>query len=338
MEKDIFYDLIGQKRIKEMLVEIEHGGNVGHAYIFNGPGGIGRKTVARKFASLLTCTSEHSAGKVCGRCEACMLAENSSNPDVVFVGLPKDKKTVSVDSIREMREDMLTAPLVSRSKVYVIEHGDKMTAEAQNALLKILEEPPLYVVIIIISANPLLLLDTVRSRAIRIDFSRNSEEEIKEAYRRMRGGDADSSEEALICSYADGIIGRVYEFGDWDEIKSLQKQILEAMCELCNGKYESRKKLISIMNKKGEESELVLFTLISFYRDIMHLVRFGKNARLQNKEYKDKLYDTGRDIGYYNAKACIKIIDDTWKDIMRNAAYSLAVENMAIKLQEVMTV
>lgn len=337
-QKNIFNNVIGQDRIKNMLSELVFSGNSGHAFIFNGPQGIGRKTMAEKFAGLLMCTHENEYGKVCGECESCMLMHNASNPDFVKIGLPKDKKTVSVDSVREMREDTLTAPLVSRRKVYVIEYGDKMTVEAQNALLKILEEPPLYVVIIIITSNPLSLLDTVRSRAVRVDFSRNSEEEIRKAYRIMRGPDASDDEEELVCSYADGIIGRVHEFTSWDEIRALRSEIADAVCGLCRGGFDARKKLTVLMNKKGEESELVLFTMLSFFRDIMHLVRFGKNAGLQNKEYKDKLYDTGRDIGYYNAIRCINIIDDTRKDIMKNASYNLAVENMVIRLQEVMAV
>lgn len=336
--KNIFYDVIGQNRVKEVLSSLENSGNVGHAYVFNGPAGIGRKMIAGKFAAMLMCMREHGAGEVCCECESCVLLKNGTNPDYITVGLPKDKKSIPVESIRNMREDMLTAPLIGKKKVYVIEHGDKMTPEAQNALLKILEEPPHYVVIIILSSNPLLLLDTVRSRTVRIDFSRNTEDEIKLAYRQMRNGNVDVDEEALVCTYADGIIGRVFDFGDGEEIKNLRRNVLDTMCGLYRGGFDERKRMSVILSEKGENSDLALFTLISLYRDIVHLVRFGKNAALQNKEYKDKLYDVGRDIGYYNAIRCIKIIDETWKNISRNAAYKLAVEDMIIKLQEVMAV
>lgn len=336
--KKIFHDVIGQERVKEILSSLENSGNVGHAYIFNGPIGIGRKFIAGKFAAMLMCLRDHGEGEVCTECESCVLLKNGTNPDYITIGLPKDKKSVPVESIRLMREDMLTAPLIGKKKVYVIEHGDKMTTEAQNALLKILEEPPHYVVILILSSNPLLLLDTVRSRAVRIDFSRNTEDEIKLAYRKMRHSNYDAEEESLVCTYADGIIGRVYDFGDGEDIKNLRKNVLEAMCGLYRGSFDERKRLVGILNEKGENSDLALFTLISLYRDIVHLVRFGKNATLQNKEYKETLYDIGRDIGYYNAIRCIKIIDETWKNISKNAAYKLAIEDMIIKLQEVMAV
>lgn len=336
--KNIFYDVIGQNRVKEILSSLESSGNVGHAYLFNGPTGIGRKMFAGKFAAMLMCLHEHEHGSVCCECESCVLLKNGTNPDLVAVSVPKDKKTISVESIRNMREDMLTAPLIGRKKVYVIENGDRMTTEAQNALLKILEEPPHYVVIIIISSNPLMLLDTVRSRTVRIDFSRNTEDEIKTAYRSMRGGNIDEDEESLVCAYADGIIGRVLDFGDGEEIKVLRKNVLAAMCGLYRGGYDERRQLSTILSEKGENSDLVMFTLISLYRDIVHLVRFGKNASVQNKEFKNKLYDMGRDIGYYNAIRCIRIIDNTWKNISKNAAYKLAVDDMIIKLQEVMAV
>ena len=336
--KNIFHDVIGQDRVKEILSSLENSGNVGHAYVFNGPAGIGRKMVAGKFASLLMCLREHDKGTVCCECESCELLRNGSNPDLISVGLPKDKKSIPVEAIRNMREDMLTAPLISRKKIFVIENGDKMTTEAQNALLKILEEPPHYVVIIILSSNPLMLLDTVRSRTVRIDFSRNTEDEIKLAYRRMRNGMTDDDEESLVCAYADGIIGRVYDFGDGEDLRRIRENVLESMCGLYRGGFDERRRLSAILSEKGEESDFVMFTLLSFYRDIVHLVRFGKNAKLQNKEYKEKLYEVGRDIGYYNAIRCIRIIDDTWKNISRNAAYKLAIDDMIIKLQEVMAV
>ena len=185
ISKNIFYDIIGQERVKEVLSSLESSGNVGHAYLFNGPTGIGRKLIAGKFAAMLMCMREHAKGSVCCECESCILLRNGTNPDLIPISIPKEKKTISVESIRNMREDMLTAPLIGRKKVYVIENGDRMTNEAQNALLKILEEPPHYAVIIIMSSNPLMLLDTVRSRTVRIDFSRNTEDEIKIAYRKL---------------------------------------------------------------------------------------------------------------------------------------------------------
>jgi len=130
----------------------------------------------------------------------------------------------------------------------------------------------------------------------------------------------------------------ILDFGDGEEIRALRGDVLEAMCGLYRGGFDERRRLSNILSEKGENSDLVMFTLISFYRDIVHLVRFGKNATLQNKEYKNKLYEIGRDIGYYTSLRCIKIIDETWKNISRNAAYKLAVDNMIIKLQEVMAV
>ena len=154
----------------------------------------------------------------------------------------------------------------------------------------------------------------------------------------MRNGVTDDEEEALVCAYADGIIGRVYDFGDGEEVRRIRENVLESMCGLYRGGFDERKRLSAILGEKGEDSDFVMFTLLSFYRDIVHLVRFGKNAGLQNKEYKERLYEVGRDIGYYNAIRCIRIIDDTWKNISRNAAYKLAIEDMIIKLQEVMAV
>lgn len=338
VSKNIFEDVIGQNRVKEILSSLEHSGNIGHAYLFNGPTGIGRKLIAGKFAALTMCLREHEEGSVCCECESCVLLKNGTNPDLITVSVPKDKKTISVEAVRNMREDMLTAPLIGKKKVYVIENGDRMTTEAQNALLKILEEPPRYVIIIILSSNPLMLLDTVRSRTVRIDFSRNTEDEIKIAYRKMRAGAVDEDEESLVCAYADGIIGRVFDFGDGEKVREIRKNVLDTMCSLYRGGYDARKQMSDILSEKGENSDFVMFTLISFYRDIVHAVRFGKNASLQNKEYKNALYDMGRDIGYHNAVRCIKIIDNTWKNISRNAAYKLAIEDMIIKLQEVMAV
>jgi DNA polymerase-3 subunit delta' len=165
-----FKDLIGQENVKNLLIESIQTGRVGHAYMFCGPEGIGRKTMAKCFAEVLTCNKDGT--EICGLCEACVLNKSDTNPDIINIRRQEGKATIGVEDVRLVQDEISTAPQFGKYKVIIFENAEKMTVQAQNALLKTLEEPPQYIVLILISSNNSQILDTVKSRSVRIDFKR----------------------------------------------------------------------------------------------------------------------------------------------------------------------
>lgn len=331
-----FERLIGQKNVKDTLSELYLSGRVGHAYLFNGPSGIGKKSFAKEFAGLVMCPSA-TDGKRCGVCECCVLMDNSTNPDYKIIGCGEGKNTISVETIRNLRDDIVTAPIFGTKKIYVIDSAEKMTEQAQNALLKILEEPPPYAMIMLMCNNILSMLGTIRSRVIRVDFSRNTNDEIIEKYEQLcvlSYKKPDESKTELLCSYADGIMGRVEEFLDSDTLDEKRKAIFGCLAGVLRRDIDAKLKMTELVGSKGSNYEFILFTMMSFLRDVMIASRFGRKTSLQNPDFREEISVLGRDIGYYRAVKCLEIVDDCYKKLRRNAAPDITVDCMLIQLRE----
>jgi len=326
-----FSGIIGQEKVQSMLLDAIESDRLGHAYLFNGSEGIGRKTIAMQFARLIMCTGNKVNGS-CGICDSCKLLDNNNNPDIKQVTLTKGKDSISVDTIREMQADLITAPVYSTKKVIIIHPSEKMGIQAQNAMLKTLEEPPEYVVIILICANINLILNTIKSRVIKIDFTRYKNEQIMEAYIIENAKPYANPE--FMYAYADGIIGRAMHLKDFNESLELSSQLFEFIQQLGSGGYLIRKKMSEFFEKNNKKNEYIFFSLISFYRDIAMCIRFGKMARLLNENNRLALFEMSMTLSYSKLQERITIIDNTWKILGRNANYKIAVDTMLIKLQE----
>ena len=325
-----FQDIRGQENIKEILRDSVKSDRISHAYLFCGSEGIGKYTVAQSFAEMIMCPAQE---KPCGNCKACVLNRNSSNPDLKIIDIPEKKTSIGVEPIRQMQEDVLTAPLYSEKKVYIIRHAEAMSTAAQNVLLKTLEEPPVYVVIILLCSNISLMLDTVKSRVNRLDFARYTDEEIRQAlHDRM----LDPGDDKVVFSYADGIVGRAISYFQDQEINEVRNKLLDMVSGLHKQSAEFRLSYTAYASRQKDYKDFLFFTLMSFYRDIAMLARYGKYVDIQNPRQLTVLNEAATDIGYYKALNCLDIINKTWMRIRQNTNYELAVGNMFIKLQEVL--
>ncbi|MBE7057267.1 MAG: hypothetical protein E7388_07515 [Ruminococcaceae bacterium] len=328
-----FRDIIGQENVKEILREAVTTGRVGHAYMFLGSDGIGKLTVAKSFAEMIMCADMGANGESCGVCKACLMNKNGSNPDIRIIDIPEKKTSIGVEPIREMQEDVLTAPMYSSKKVYIIRHAEALSVAAQNVLLKTLEEPPAYVVIVLLCSNISLMLDTVKSRVNRLDFARYTDDEIRQALMERM---LDPGDDKVVFSYADGIVGRAISYFQDDNINEVRESLLNVVTGLYKEGAEFRINATSYVIKQKDYKEFVFFTMMSFYRDIAMVARYGKYAEVQNPKHLDILTETAGKIGYYRSVKCIELIDKTWLRIKQNTNYELAVGNMFIKLQEVL--
>ena len=170
-----FEGLLGNDRLKENLRASVGRGRVSHFYLICGPEGSGKKTLARLLAAAILCKE---ADKPCLRCNACRKVMANTHPDFITVDDP-EKKTVTVDLIRDARADMYIQPNEADRKIYLFPRAQDMLPPGQNALLKILEEPPSYGVFILLTDNPEKLLPTVRSRCTELRLNALPEKLLK---------------------------------------------------------------------------------------------------------------------------------------------------------------
>ena len=178
-----FGAFLGNDALKRRLQESFRQGKTSHCYLLCGVEGSGRRTLALQMAAALECKSEREPG--CGVCPACRKVLAKQHPDVITVD-DTEHKNVAVDIVRQARSDVFIRPNEGRKKVYIIPRGQDLGAPSQNALLKILEEPPEYAVFLILTTSAERLLPTIRSRAVQLQLSPLSyEQAIPELKRRF---------------------------------------------------------------------------------------------------------------------------------------------------------
>ena len=174
----MFEKIIGNDEIKEELNKTINTKKIANSYIFSGIEGIGKRQLAREFAKNIMCLQ---GGDCKDTCESCKKFEEKSNPNYEEINSNEYKKDIiTIDQIREkIVNKAYEKPIISNKKIYVINDADKMNEPAQNALLKTLEEPPQYVVIILIVSNDNAILPTIKSRCVIVKFNSLTNDEIK---------------------------------------------------------------------------------------------------------------------------------------------------------------
>lgn len=219
--KTAFPTLAGNRSLKERLAADILGHSLSHAYIIEGAKGSGKHTLARQIAAALSCEKkdENDLPLPCGLCPSCKKILSGNSPDLIFVQKDPSKTQLGVDIIRAVREDVRLLPNDTDHKVYVIEDAQIMNDQAQNAFLLTLESPPPYVIFLLLCEDSGVLLETVRSRAPRLNMQRLTADEVEKficsADERARELRKDSPREfADILTVSAGSIGQALELLD----------------------------------------------------------------------------------------------------------------------------
>lgn len=176
-----FGDFLGNDSLKESLSAACQQDRFAHFYLLTGPAGSGKRALAGRMAAAMVCQS--NGEKPCCRCLPCRKALSGSHPDIITVDDP-EKKTIPVELIRKTREDLFIRPNEGRRKIYILPRAQDLGLPSQNALLKVLEEPPSYGVFLLLSDNPDKLLPTVRSRCTQLQLRPLAEPVLFERLRR----------------------------------------------------------------------------------------------------------------------------------------------------------
>lgn len=324
-----FSGIIGQKDVVDALKASLINNRVGHAYIFSGPCGIGKKTAAHIFSSILMC-NEGKADESCGKCKSCLLFENGSNPD--YCVLEVEDSSIGVEDIRKLQHDISVRPLYSKKKVYLIPEAGKMTVQAQNCLLKTLEEPPEYGVIILVTSNYDALLETIRSRSVRYDLKRNTFDEVKGFLTDKFG--IEYGEAGFVSSYANGVIGRAIELLESEDLKKARDRVIDALAKLNRAQRDAVHEINALFEESKDDAESILDIMLLFYRDLLVAGKYGNENILINSDKKDIILENAQGFSAGKLLNNIAVIEDTRKVIKKNANFQLAIEVMLMKLQE----
>ena len=273
-----FDALIGNEDLRERLAKDVREGKLSHAYIIEGPAGCGKRTFAQQLCQALACTNRESGRVPCESCLACRKVAEGKCPDVIRIDRG-NKASIGVDDVRFLRADVLTPPNDLESKIYIIEGADTMTAQAQNALLLTLEEPPSYVLFLLLCENATAMLETIRSRAPKLSLRPIPTDDVRAhllATERSYASLTEAEREEILM-IAGGSIGRAKELLDAKERKPLlaRRALASAFVEQQISGADSAKAL-SLMASFGSKREDILSLLgdvLTALRDLTLLKR-----------------------------------------------------------------
>lgn len=291
----MFDNIVGNETAKATLKKTINLNKTSHSYMFVGISGIGKKIVAKDFAKALLCLDEN---KYCNKCKSCIEFDSNNNPDFIFI--EPDNGSIKIDQIRNMQKQVSEKPIISNNKVCLINDADLMTIEAQNCLLKTLEEPPSYMTIILIGTNESSFLPTIKSRCTIMYFDRIKDGEIKKYLEENYRAEIITPN---IIEIADGSIGKAINLKDKSQTYENINKTIDNL-----EKYD----IIQILKSAEDIYKLKdeIFEILE-YINILLVKRARKNYKYAN---------------------CIEIVEETKKRIKANSNYNMCIDYMLFSI------
>jgi DNA polymerase-3 subunit delta' len=278
-----FKDVAGNKGIKKVLRLALERGRVPNSLIFGGPEGVGKRTMALTLAKALNCQT--LTIDACDECASCRAIDAGAHPDVMTLAIEVQK--LKVEQTELIKQTAYLRPMTGRARVFIVDDAKAMSAEAANSLLKVLEEPPSFTHIFLLTDSPHLLLPTIRSRCRMLAFSPIGREEIEQA---LLDRDFSPEQAGLLALLVDGNLDRAREL-EWDEVVTLRASAWDLFESLSSTDRASQflERFGTVPKAVVEEFGEVLEVFASFARDMLLLVLGGDPALLLNPDFEDRL-------------------------------------------------
>ena len=325
-----FHDIIGQEQIKEHLQNAISAKKISHAYIINGEKSSGKEFIARVFAMTLQC--EKGGTEPCQECHSCKQALSDNQPDIIYVSHEKPN-TISVDDIREQVNNTIDIkPYQGPYKIYIIPEADRMTAQAQNALLKTIEEPPKYAVIFLLTENAELLLPTINSRCVMLKL-RNIKDTLIKKYLMEKMQIPDYK--ADVCTaFAQGNMGRAIMLANSEHFNEVREEAVQLL------KYIHEMELSEIVNAvnhitvyKLEISDYLDLIMI-WYRDVL---MYKATKDLDKVVFKDQIQyikEQARRSSYEGIELILESLEKAKARLKANVNFELVMELLFLTIKE----
>lgn len=339
-----FRDIIGHEQIIAHLKRAIAMDKVSHAYIIDGPEKCGKSLLADAFAMALQCEElqkrrENAEGALdapdvdgCMKCRSCRQAAGRNQPDILYLTHEKPN-SISVDDVRkQINADVPIKPYSSRYKVYIVDEAEKMTAYAQNALLKTIEEPPAYAVLLLLTTNAEMLLPTIRSRCIVLKCRAAKDAQIRDfLMRRCRIPDY----RADICAaFAQGNVGRAVQLAASDRFHDLRDLTLQILRRIAGiPKYELAEEAKKLDDFKEEIGDFLDF-LVLWYRDVLLYKASGREEGLIFRDQAFDLRQQAQRVSYPGVQRILDGIGTARRRIRFNVNPELTLEMLLLTIKE----
>ena len=325
-----FKDVVGHKDISKYIQNAVTADKVSHAYILNGQRGAGKKMLARLFAMTLLC--EKRGPEPCGECHSCIQGESGNHPDIIRV-VHEKPGSISVDDIREqVNQTVAIKPYQGPYKIYIIPEADLMTIQAQNALLKTIEEPPEYVVILLLTENADLLLPTITSRCVMLKL-RNIKDTLIKKYL-MEKLEVPDYKADICTAFAQGNMGRAIMLADsehFNEIREEAIQLLKYIHEM--GMDEIIEAVNHITTYKLEINDY-LDILMVWYRDVLMYKATKDVEKVVFKDQINVIKDQVKKSSYEGIELILESLEKAKARLKANVNFELTMELLFLTIKE----
>ena len=307
-----FEKIRGQRFAKKYLSNSIKSNMISHAYMFEGPSGVGKNTMARDLATTL------------------LEMENLFNsPD--YIEITPDGNSIKIAQIRKLQSDILVKPYKSY-KIYVIDEAQKMTVEAQNALLKTLEEPPKYAIIILITNNKESLLDTIKSRCEIIKFTPIPLVEVAD-YLTQTG--VDKNRASLLANFSRGSMQKAIELSESEDFHIMRDEVQKYVETFLTGSMLDIMDIQSSIEKYKDNITNVLDLLVNYFRDIMMVKENVDSSMIINLDRLVFIKNMSIKITYSKLSKIIDIIEETKNKLRSNCNFNISIQVMTLNIYEV---
>lgn len=325
-----FSDIIGQDMIKEHLMNaIEHD-QVSHAYIISGERYCGKEFIAGLFAMALQC--EQPGAEPCNECHSCIQAIGHNQPDIIYLTHEKIS-TISVDDIRtQITGTISVKPYASKYKVYIISESEKMNDNAQNALLKTLEEPPEYAVIILLTDNVSALLPTIQSRCVVLNMKPVSDKLVKKFL--MEEEKIPDYRAEICAAFARGNIGKAKILARSEEFDKIKNDAIAMLKHIHEMDISELAQTIKQMGEYKLEINDFLDILAVWYRDALIFKATNDANSLIFRDELQNIKRTASRSTYEGIEDILAALDVAKKRISANVEFNLTMELLLLAIKE----
>lgn len=343
-----FQEIIGHEQIISHLKTAIALQKVSHAYIINGPASCGKMLLANAFAMTLQCETVQkkldageeevltaAMAEPCMQCRSCRQAIGKNQPDIIYLTHEKPN-TISVDDVRkQINGDIGIKPYSSRYKIYIVDEAEKMNVQAQNALLKTIEEPPAYAVILLLTTNADAFLPTIRSRCVTLDCKPAKDAKVREFL--MKQCQIPDYKADICVAFAQGNVGRAMLLAGserFNELKDFTLQILRRIGDIPD--YDILQEL-KPLNDFKEEIKDFFDLLLLWYRDVLLYKASGQEEQLIFQDQSFEIMQQAQKSTYAGLQNILEAIETAKRRIQANVNFELTLELLLMTIKENIT-
>lgn len=325
-----FRDIIGHKQIIEHFQNAIKLDKVSHAYILNGPDLSGKKMLAEAFAMALQCEKKGIEG--CMECHSCKQAMNHNQPDIRYI-VHEKPNTISVDDIRkQINQDIVIKPYANPYKIYIVDEAEKMNPQAQNALLKTIEEPPAYAVILLLTTNADLFLTTILSRCICFHLKPAANENVRSYL--MKCLQVPDYQADICTAFAQGNVGKAMKLAGSEDFQDLKDSAVQLMKRIKDIDIYEMGEAVKQINEYKMSINDYFDIMMVWYRDVL---MYKATMDINGLIFKEQIYDIKKQASrssYHGIQEILKALEKAKIRLNANVNFDIVIELLLLTMKE----